>query len=89
MAPPHPLASRDHRSFRTTEWVTVDSAITTGNAQYGMWSDTSNTTPTQPANHSEIENAWLSDNMLGPTYFANLGPDVTIQNNKVLGYGPK
>jgi hypothetical protein len=76
-------------TFRTTEWITVDSAITTGNAQYGIWSDTSNTTPTEPVNHLTIENTCLADNTLSPTYFVNLGPDVTMKNNKVRRCGPK
>jgi len=76
-------------TFRTTEWITVDSAISTGNAQWGIWSDTSNTTPTQPVNHLKIENGCLSDNMLGPTFLVNLGPDVTIKNNRVSGWGRK
>jgi hypothetical protein len=76
-------------TFRTTEWITVISAIAAENAQYGVWSDTSNTTPTERVNHLTVENTCLSDNTLGPTYFANLGPDVTIKNNKVSGCGPK
>ncbi|MGA8439825.1 MAG: right-handed parallel beta-helix repeat-containing protein, partial [Candidatus Sulfotelmatobacter sp.] len=76
-------------TFRTTEWITVDSAITTGNGQYGIWSDTSNTTPTQPVDHLTIENSCLSDNILGSTYLVNLGSNVTIKNNQVSGCGPK
>lgn len=76
-------------TFRTTEWITVDSAISTGNAQWGIWSDTSNTTPTQPVNHLTIEHSCLSDNTWGPTFLVNLGPDVTIKNNRVSGCGPK
>jgi len=76
-------------TFRPTEWITVDSAISTGNGQYGIWSDTSNTTPTQPVNHLTIEDTCLSGNAFAPTYFANLGPDVTMKNNKVSGCGPK
>jgi hypothetical protein len=76
-------------TFRKTEWITIDSAITTGNAEYGIWSDTSGTTPTEPANHLTIENTCLADNTLGPTYFVNLGPDVTMKNNKISGCGPK
>jgi hypothetical protein len=76
-------------TFRTTEWITVDSAITTRNGQYGIWSDTSNTTPTQPVDHLTIENSCLSDNTLASTYLVNLGSDVTIKNNQVSGCGPK
>ena len=76
-------------TFRTTEWITIVSAIATSNAQYGIWSDTSNTTPTEPVNHLTIENTCLSDDAFGPTYLANLGPDVTMKNNKVSGCGPK
>jgi hypothetical protein len=76
-------------TFRITEWITIDSAIATGNVEYGIWSDTSNTTPTEPVNHLTIENTCLSDNMLVPTLFANLGPDVTMKNDKVSGCGPK
>jgi hypothetical protein len=76
-------------TFRITKWISIDSAIATGNAEYGIWSDTSNTTPTEPVNHLTIENTCLSDNTLGPTFFANLGPDVTMKNNKVSGCGPK
>jgi hypothetical protein len=75
-------------TFRITEWINIDSAIATGNIEYGIWSDTSNTTPTEPVNHLIIENTCLSDNTLGPTYFVNLGPDVTMKNNKVSGCGP-
>jgi hypothetical protein len=76
-------------TFRKTEWITIDSAITTGNAEYGIWSDTSGTTPTEPVNHLTIENTCLADNTLGTTYFVNLGPDVTMKNNKISGCGPK
>jgi hypothetical protein len=76
-------------TFRITEWINIDSAIATGNAEYGIWSDTSNTTPTEPVNHLTIENTCLSDNTLAPTFFVNLGPDVTMKNNKVSGCGPK
>lgn len=76
-------------TFRTTEWITVDSAISTGNAEYGIWSDTSNTTPNQPVNHLKIENSCLSNNTFAPTYLVNLGPDVTIQNNQTSGCGPQ
>jgi hypothetical protein len=76
-------------TFRITEWISIDSASATGNVEYGIWSDTSNTTPTEPVNHLTIENTCLSDNTLGPTYFVNLGSDVTIKNNKVSGCGPK
>jgi hypothetical protein len=76
-------------TFRTTEWISVDSAISTGNGQYGIWSDTSNTTPDQPVDHLKIENSCLSDNTLASTYLVNLGSDVTIKNNRVSGCGPK
>jgi hypothetical protein len=76
-------------TFRITEWISIDSAIATGNVEYGIWSDTSNTTPSEPVNHLTIENTCLSDNTLGPTFFANLGPDVTMRNNKISGCGPK
>jgi Right handed beta helix region len=76
-------------AFRITDWISIDSAIATGNVEYGIWSDTSNTTPTEPVNHLTIENTCLSDNMLGPTFFANLGPDVTIKNNEVSGCARK
>jgi Right handed beta helix region len=76
-------------TFRLTEWISIDSAIATGNVEYGIWSDTSNTTPTEPVNHLTIENTCLSNNTLAPTYFVNLGPDVTLKNNKVSGCGPK
>jgi hypothetical protein len=81
--------AHSNSTFRPTEWITVVSASATGNAQYGIWSDTSNTTPTEPVNHLTIENTCLSGNTFGPTYFANLGPDVTIKNNKVSGCAPK
>jgi hypothetical protein len=76
-------------TFRITEWINIDSAIATGNTEYGIWSDTSNTTPSEPVNHLTIENTCLSDNTLAPTFFANLGPDVTMRDNKVSGCGPK
>ena len=76
-------------TLRRTEWITVDSAITTGNAQYGVWSDTSSTTPNEPVNHLTIDNSCISDNTLSPTYLVNLGPDVTIKNNTESGCGPK
>ena len=76
-------------TFRRTEWITVDSAITTGNAQYGIWSDTSSTTPNEPVNHLTIENSCVADNTLSPTYLVNLGPAVTIKNNTESGCGPK
>jgi Right handed beta helix region len=76
-------------TFRITEWISIDSAIATGNVEYGIWSDTSNTTPTEPVNHLTIENTCLSDNTLSPTFFANLGPDVKMKNNKVSGCGRK
>ena len=77
-------------AFRTTEWITVDSAIATGNAQYGIWSDTSNTTRSEPVNHLTIRDTCRTDNKWGPTYFANLGPDVTIKNNnQISGCGPR
>ncbi len=75
-------------TFRITEWISVDSAIATGNMEYGIWSDTSNTTPTEPVNHLIIEGTCLSDNTLAPTYFVNLGPDVTMKNNMESGCGP-
>jgi hypothetical protein len=74
-------------TFRPTEWITIDSAITSGNGQYGIWSDTSETTPSQPVNHLTIENTCESNNMLGPTYFVNLGPDVTLKDNKTSRCG--
>jgi hypothetical protein len=76
-------------TFRTTEWISVDYAITTGNAEYGIWSDTSNTTPTQPVNYLLIENSCLSNNTLSPTYLVNLGPNFTFRNNQLTGCGPK
>lgn len=68
-------------TFRTTEGITIVSAIATGNDQYGVWSDTSNTTPTEPVNHLTILSTCLSKNTLGPTYLKNLGADITIQDN--------
>jgi hypothetical protein len=76
-------------TFRTTEWITLDSAISTRNAEYGIWSDTSDTTPAEPVNHLTIENTCLADNTLSSTYFVNLGPDVTMKNITVSGCGPK
>jgi len=76
-------------TFRTTKWITVDSAISTGNAQYGIWSDTSNTTPTQPVDYLKIENSCLSDNTLASTYLVNLGSHVMIKSNQLSGCGPK
>jgi hypothetical protein len=76
-------------TFRITEWISIESAITTGNIQYGIWSDTSLTTPSEPVNHLIIEDTCLSDNMLAPTYLVNLGPDVTSSHNKVSGCGPQ
>jgi hypothetical protein len=72
-------------TFRQTEWVTVDSAYATSNTQYGIWSDTSNTTPTEPVNHLTILNTCLAGNDLGPTYLKNLGSDVTLKNNLTTG----
>jgi hypothetical protein len=77
-------------AFRTTEWITVDSAISTGNAEYGIWSDTSNTTRAEPVNHLTIKDTCRTDNRWGPTYFVNLGPDVTIKhNNPISGCEPR
>jgi hypothetical protein len=76
-------------TFRATEWISVDSAIATGNTEYGIWSDTSNTTPTQPVNYLLIQNSCLSGNLLDPTYFVNLGPNFIFRNNRITGCGPK
>jgi Right handed beta helix region len=76
-------------TFRTTEWITIDSAISAGNGQYGIWSDTSDTTPDEPVDHLKIENSCLSDNTLASSYLVNLGSDVTIRNNQVSGCGPE
>jgi hypothetical protein len=72
-------------SFRRTDWIVIDSANSVGNQEWGIWSDTSNTTPTQPVNHLVVTNSCLSENVLGPTYFKNLGPDITMLDNLVSG----
>lgn len=76
-------------TFRPTKWVTVESAISTGNAQWGIWSDTSNTTPTEPVSDLTISDSCLSGNAFGPTYLINPGADVSLQNNQVSGCAPK
>jgi hypothetical protein len=73
---------------RQAEWITIDSAISTGNGHWGIWSDTSNT-PTEPAKHMAISNSCLSDNAWGPTFLVNTGVDVTVENNTTTGCGPK
>lgn len=75
-------------TFRTTEGIIIDSATATENTEYGIWSDTSNTTPTQPVNYLLIENSCLSGNGLDPTYLVNLGPNFIFRNNQVSGCGP-
>ncbi|MFZ0395203.1 MAG: right-handed parallel beta-helix repeat-containing protein [Terracidiphilus sp.] len=75
-------------AFRLTEWITIDFGNGAGNDQYGIWSDTSNTTPKEPVNHLTIANSCLSEDKLGPTYLKNLGSDVKIQNNITSGCGP-
>lgn len=79
-------------TLKPTEWIVIDSAIATGNAQWGIWSDTSNITPTEPVNRleiantcvsEEIANTCVSENVFGPTYLADLGVDVTLRNNKI------
>lgn len=75
-------------TFRLTEWITIDNADAAENDTYGIWSDTSNSTPAEPVNHLTISNSCLSNNKLGPTYFKNLGSDANIQNNKTSGCGP-
>jgi hypothetical protein len=72
-------------SFRTTEWVIIDSANTVGNQEWGIWSDTSNTTPGEPVNHVIVTGSCLSGNALGPTYFKNLGPDLLWLDNLASG----
>ncbi len=74
-------------TFRQTKWVTVESAISTGNAQWGIWSDTSNTTPTEPVGDLTVSDSCLSGNSFGPTFLVNLGADVSLQ--KVSGCTPK
>jgi Right handed beta helix region len=76
-------------TFRLTKWITVESAISTGNAQWGIWSDTSNTTPDQPVSDLTIADSCLSGNAYGPTYLINLGADVILQNNQTTGCAPK
>ncbi len=72
-------------TFRTTKFITIESAISTGNAQRGVWSDTSNTTPDQPVRDLTISDSCLSGNAYGPTYLINPGADVTLQNNQASG----
>jgi hypothetical protein len=76
-------------TFRPTEWITIDDAYSTGNEQWGIWSDTSNTTPAQPVNHLTVESTCLSSDTLGPTYLKNLGSDVTLKSNTTSGCAPK
>lgn len=75
-------------SFRLTEWITIAFGDAAGNDSYGVWSDTSVSTPAEPVNHLTITNSCLSYNKLGPTYFKNLGSDVNIQSNRTSGCGP-
>ena len=75
-------------TVRLTEWITIDDANAAGNDQYGIWSDTSSTTPSEPVNHLKVANSCLSDNKRASTYFKNLGSDINIQNNKASGCGP-
>jgi hypothetical protein len=75
-------------TFRLTEWITIDDADAAGNGEYGIWSDTSGSTPSEPVNHLTIANSCLSDDKLAATYLKNLGSDVNIQNNKTSGCGP-
>ena len=76
-------------TFRPTKWISVESAISTGNAQWGIWSDTSNTTPDEPVSDFTVSDSCLSGNAWGPTYLINPGADVTLQNNQVSGCAPK
>jgi hypothetical protein len=72
--------AHSNSSLRRTDWVVIDSANSTGNQEWGVWSDTSNTTPKQPVNHLAITNTCLSGNLLGPSY-DNLGRDVVLLDN--------
>ncbi len=76
-------------TVRATKWITIESAISTGNAQWGIWSDTSNTTPDQPVSNLTISDSCLSGNAWGPTFLINPGYNVTAQNNLTSGCGPK
>jgi len=76
-------------TFRLTEWITIAFGNAAGNDQYGIWSDTSNTTPSEPVNHLTIVNSCLSGDKLGATYLKNLGSDVSIQSNRTSGCGPQ
>jgi len=76
-------------SFRPTKWIAVESAISTGNANWGIWSDTSNTTPDEPVSDLTIADSCLSGNSWGPTFLINPGSSVTVQNNQASGCGPK
>jgi hypothetical protein len=67
----------------------VDAASAAGNDQYGVWSDTSNTTPTQPVSHLTLSNTCMSGDKYAADYLKNLGTDITIKNNKVTGCGPE
>lgn len=75
-------------TYRLTNWITIDNADAAGNDQYGIWSDTSSTTPSEPVSHLKVANSCLSDNKRASTYFKNLGSDINIQNNKGSGCGP-
>jgi hypothetical protein len=72
-------------TFRLTEHIIIESANSTGNDSWGIWSDTSETTPDEPVNHLVVSDSCLSRNKLGPTYFVDLGSDVTLKNNKSTG----
>jgi len=75
-------------TFRQTAWITIESAIASNNEQWAVWSDSSGT-PKQPVDHLTIRNSCLAGNNMGPTFFKNLGTDVTLENNKTAGCGLK
>ena len=76
-------------AFRQTKWITVESAISTGNGHWAIWSDTSNTTPDEPVIDFTLADSCLSGNAWGPTFLINAGTNPIIQNNQASGCGPK
>jgi len=75
-------------TFRQTKWITIESAISTGNGHWAIWSDTSNT-PDEPVIDLTIADSCLSGNAWGPTFLINQGTDPVLQNNQASGCGPK
>jgi hypothetical protein len=75
-------------TVRQTKWITLESAISTGNGHWAIWSDTSNTTPDEPVIDLSIADSCLSGNAWGPTFLINQGTNPILQNNQVSGCGP-